>query len=144
MSNVFPPKEPTPYHASAFNEFGDEELHWSYPSTPIKPVVPITTPLDTVFAHYFVNKIHKIEEKTTVVLIPAVFTELGYKGLEYNINGIADFLSKNGCAYAVPTKEFMLNDSCAYDGTAHMNKSGVDINTRKIIEILRPIVKAKM
>ncbi len=134
------PNERT-YSASNFNEYGDEAKHWELSSMPYIKTNSIKGTFDSEFGNYFVSQIRNLQQKCQVYLIPPVYRESNFKLNREKVKKVADFLQEAQCPYLVTPVRHVLPDSCAYDTEYHMNRSGVDIYTSRIIEELKQAIR---
>ncbi len=79
------------YKASGFNEYGDEVLHWTLPSSFISSQ-PIKGEFDESFGLYFVRQLYEIEKKgCKVIIIPPVIRASGFKAREVQAKTVECF-----------------------------------------------------
>lgn len=127
------------YQASGFNNYGDEEKHWNFPSISFH-FSPIKSSFDEKFGRYFVGRIKELQKIVQVIIIPPAYVKTAYTADEQKIRVIDNFLRKNEIPFLVSpeTHTFPLEDM--YDSYYHLNRNGVEKYTGFIIEELRPFV----
>jgi hypothetical protein len=118
-----------------YNTYGDEVGHWGAKSHFVfsPENFAITQPFNADFASSFVLKLNQLSLQNKVILLPPALVESGYKLLEEQILEVTDFLQSNGHPFIVKPYEHMMSDSLAYDACYHVDKTGVDIFTEKVI-----------
>ena len=142
--NTLHEKRKFQYTLDGFNDYGDEISHYNYPSLEMTSNLFVNKgKLNTDFLIWLSETIDILEDKGVKVLIlPPVCTLTFYRS--YYKNEIEKSLFDIVHPYIVPPSFMSLNDDCMFDTVYHINRLGVDINTIKIVEILRKILFVKV
>jgi len=130
------------YLASNFNKYGDEVRHWKLNPQPHIESNAIKGDFNPEFGNYFVSQVRKLQQKCQVFLIPPVYRASSFKLNREKVKRIASFLQNAQCPFLTPPERHVLPDSCAYDTDYHMNQSGVNIYTSRIIEELKQVMRS--
>jgi hypothetical protein len=126
-----------PYSTKGFNEYGDEESHWTLPNVKSPDDTPIVGEFNEEYGRYFIKKVESLEKKVKVYIVPSVIDESSYSLKKKEIDEVTDFLLSKRHPFLFDPTECVLDESCTYDGHFHMNKRGVDLYTEKIIDELK-------
>ena len=128
------------YVASGFNDLGDEVSHWTLPSNDMEQSQPFTEHrINLDFINWLSSTIQTCERDSAIVVILPPVCPMKHFACCYD-PAIAHALDSIGHPYAVDPVAMTVADSCCYNGGYHVNRSGVDINTGRIIALLRRIV----
>lgn len=124
------------YLRSGFNEYGDEVSHFNYPNIAVgKPKAPVSLKVNNEFVSWLKNEIALYEKAgVKIIMLPPVIMRSFFRET-YN-RDIEKELIKIRHPYIVTPQMMMLDDSCSFNGGYHVNKDGVDVNSRKIIQIM--------
>lgn len=130
------------YTLSGFNEYGDEVSHYHYPS--------LSTDLDDLESGVDYRKETVIQEfvdwlgmtlrqyeavGARIIMVPPVCVETFF---EYVYNPrISEELHRIGYDFVVEPSSMTQPDSCEFNTGYHMNKTGTERNTRRLLEILK-------
>ncbi len=127
------------YTAAGFNEYGDEVSHLRYSGTPYRAShVVESRPIRPEFIRWLREALHDMERRgATVVMLPPACV-LSYFRSHYS-DSIAAELQSAGYPYVVPPLSMTLPDSLAFDTGYHLNAKGVELNTRRVIEVLKSL-----
>lgn len=122
---------------AGFNEYGDEVDHWKYPSKGIKPKGIIEErEIDQDFMIWLKNNLEQYEWRgAKALMLPPVNVTTNF--LQTWNSNIDTALKSINRPYIVDVDYMVLDDSCSFDGSYHVNKEGVRQNTDHLIEILR-------
>ena len=135
------------YVASGFNEYGDEESHWTLPSKkgrvikkPTKPlkIVPSTKGVDKDFAIYLKDALAKYERKGAVVrLMPEFSSETSY--LKNNVAHLEEELHQYGISFFTSSENLMFSGSFGYHGwgDVHFSREGVTIASARMATLIK-------
>ena len=141
LGYITTPQRKDIYRASNINEYGDEVAHWELPSKAIKPDKESHSNIDKEFGEYFINYLDGLSDSICIVMTPPVIRMTSFKFTERRASVLSDYLMEHHYPFNVAPVAHALPDSCAYDTSHHMNKSGVDLFTSLLIEELREIVE---
>lgn len=123
------------YAKSGFNIWGDEVSHLQFPGSYTQPEVPESKVVDTKFVDWLAETIHLYNRHgVKVLLLPPVCVESQFKA-SYN-EDIARELNRVHLIYITDPTSMVLPDSCAFNTGYHINRKGVEQNTRRIIALL--------
>lgn len=132
-------EDPYAYCNSGFNKYGDEVSHW-YLKTDGEPRLndPANNwKYDKEFGEWYFGKLKSISNKATVIIMPPALAHTSFAIQEKYINQIATIYKSEGFPYAANPISMSIPDKDMYNTNYHCNKSGVDLNTSRIIEILK-------
>lgn len=138
-TNLHTPAGEREYSSRNFNAFGDETVHWSLPSEVVTPS-PIEGEFDAAFTAYFARKIEEMRREHEVVVLPPVLMSSAYDLNERKIGAVAEALEERGTPFQMPTRSGVLPDSCAYDTQYHMNRTGAERNTYRLLQSLDTLI----
>lgn len=138
-ANLHTPVGEREYSARNFNAFGDETVHWSLPSEVVTPS-PIEGEFDAAFTAYFARKIEEMRREHEVVVLPPVLMSSAYDLNERKIGAVAEALEERGTPFQMSTRSGVLPDSCAYDTQYHMNRTGAERNTYRLLQSLDTLI----
>lgn len=130
----------TPDITSNFNEFGDEEAHWSnkHPTYRYIGSERMTEKFDEYAVEDLSKKIRQLEKRgIKVYLFGHITTEGFYKDNKDLGEKIEREFNKRGIVFSTPPDFFVVPVSMASNMTSHLNKTGVDLDTRRFIEICK-------
>ena len=129
------PQDHFAYTACGFNAYGDEVSHLRFPRTYMASFYKEKRPLREKFTGWLRNVLHDIEQRgIKLVMLPPACVDSYFKG--HYRNAIAHALQAIGYPYVTSPQSMTLPDSLAFDSGYHLNSQGVEINTKRIIEIL--------
>lgn len=127
------------YLASNFNEYGDEEKHWSLKNDYKSNPQPITDKFDTTFGKYFIDKLNELQTKCTVIMIPPATCNVAMKKWAKQVNEVENYLKRNGHPFIIDPDSCSFGEKYMYDSDYHLNKKGVDIRTSLVIDALKKV-----
>ena len=88
------------------------------------------------FISWLRDVLHDIEQRgITLVMLPPACADSYFKG--HYRDDISKALHAIGHPYVASPYSMTLPDSLAFDSGYHLNSQGVEINTRRIIELLK-------
>lgn len=125
------------FFKDGFNEYGDEVSHWKFKGIGAKATgKKEERAVDADFLSWFAQILKQYESAgAKVMMVPPVDVTTCFKE-EYN-SSLETALKSIDRWYIVPPESMVLDDSCSYDGGAHVTREGVRQNTGHLIEILR-------
>ena len=132
------PKDHFVYNAAGFNAYGDEVSHLRFLSSYVASSYKETRPVREEFIGWLRDVLTDIKQcGVTFVMLPPSCVDSYFKG--HYRNDIASALQKIGHPYVISPLSMILPDSLAFDSGYHLNALGVEMNTRKIIEIIKSL-----
>ena len=125
------------FFKDGFNAYGDEVNHLAFKGTGARATGRREErEVDTDFLQWFERILKQYESAgAKVIMMPPVDVETCFK--EGYSDKLEVALKSINRWYVVPPTYMVLDDSCSFDGGAHVTKEGVRQNTGHIIEILR-------
>lgn len=130
------PKNHFAYAASGFNAYGDEVNHLRFPGSYAASSYKESRPVRKEFIGWLRDVLHDIEQRgITLVMLPPACADSYFKG--HYRDDISKALHAIGHPYVASPYSMTLPDSLAFDSGYHLNLQGVEINTRRIIELLK-------
>lgn len=127
------------YRASYFNEYGDEEKHWSLPS--LDKIPKMTMPdadLNEKTLDYVFKTVEKWEKKgVKIYFAPPACTREFVNRYQKEIKSVSERLYIEGHPFIVSPEECSFDENFMYDGNYHLNKQGVDKYTHLMIDKLK-------
>lgn len=134
------PQDHFTYTACGFNDYGDEVSHLRFPGSYVASYYKETRPVRKEFIGWLRNVLHHIEQRgIKLVMLPPACVDSYFR--DHYRNAIASALQSIGYPYIASPQSMTLPDSLAFDSGYHLNSQGVEINTRRIIEILTGIIQ---
>lgn len=133
------------YCMSGFNEYGDEISHWKLRSD-IVPNLYVSDPhwsYNNDFGNWYFAKLRDISRKATVVVIPPAFAKTTFMCEKSYIDQLESIYKKECFPYAVSPVSMTIPDNYMYNTYYHCSKKGVDLNTGRIIRILKDLNLSK-
>ncbi|WP_375239187.1 hypothetical protein [Aurantibacter sp.] len=136
----FPNKE-NHNRASAFNEFGDCNVHWFWGNKKYsKYKEPLMIkPIDSKHLKNFVEDFKK--KGVDFVLIPPMYEKNNLNSCKNLVKANVEFYKKSGLTYAYPMDKMTLDSDYFYDSPYHLLHKGIEIKTNKIINIVMNEIK---
>lgn len=129
------PKDHFAYTAAGFNVYGDEVSHLRFPGSYMASSYKESRPVREEFIGWLRDVLHDMEQRgITLVMLPPACVDSYFKG--HYSDDIANELQTIGYPYVTLPQSMTLPDSFAFDSGYHLNAQGVEMNTRRIIEIL--------
>ena len=125
------------YVLNGFNELGDEVSHLNYPSQPCPPAEGRETrQVDGETVQWLQEQLHQYEQAgARILMVPPVNVRSNLVAC-HNDN-IDQALEEIGYPYIVSPEVMAVDDSCYFNTGYHMNRAGVEQNTRRLIFLLR-------
>lgn len=130
--------QPYEYCASGFNKYGDEVSHWY-----LKPdgILRLNDPAnnwkyDNDFGQWYFNNLRSISRKATVIIMPPALAHTSFNIQRKYIYQLASIYKSEGFPYAADPESMSIPDEDMYNTNYHCSKSGVDLNTGRIINVL--------
>jgi hypothetical protein len=126
----------TPYSANSFNEYGDECAHWNMENRDFIPSVRLDD-----FNRQIIDRLKDFEETVRqkgarfYIAYPS-YMEKAFRESEDIIEIIRNELEQNFAVLGYPAR-YMMSDSLMFDTSYHLNKTGVDIRTVRLIEDIK-------
>lgn len=130
------------YCKSGFNRYGDEISHWHL-KTGGAPRLndPVSGwRYDKELGKWYFDKLTSISKKATVIVMPPALAQTSFTVQENYINQLAEIFRSEGFPYVVNPQSMSIPDEDMYDTNYHCAKTGVDLNTGRIIYILKPLL----
>jgi hypothetical protein len=132
---------PFEYRQSGFNEVGDEVSHWTLESgvaVPEKVEKVEPRPIDSVFVTEFAAKVQSLERRgVKVMILPPAMQAVQFDADSVFIHRVTAALAKQGVPFHCAPELFTYPNSQIYHPPYHLTKSGVDVNTQRIIRQLK-------
>ena len=131
------------FSLGGFNEWGDEQSHWTLkPAHDFrKSVVAEKKPLNPAFVSEFVAKVRNLEQRgVKVILLPPAIYEGKFELDSRFIGEVKAALAASGLPFQDDPGAYVYPADKMYDTVYHLNKSGVDIHTQRVIKALRRIL----
>ena len=126
------------YRVEGFNEFGDEESHWYYElHTNVPSPTSLGGEIDYAAIDFLKNKIREWSNDYKVVFIPSATTDSYFQLNKDRILSLSEEFTKSGIPYDGNVTDAVFPDSMAFDLPSHFNATGVNLNTQRIINILK-------
>ena len=128
------------YKRNSFNEYGDENMHWSYPNEKIMgmAVPEKDVKLNTQTFDAIVKFKKKIESHQAVlIMLPPAFQQSSYENYKPVISQIENKLKDQGTPFIVDTEDAAFPDSLFFNTIFHLNKEGVDMRSEAIISLFK-------
>ncbi len=125
------------YTKAGFNQYGDESLHFTYPSLQYNAsIYKEPGKVDSSFMKWLELYIQKYESAgARVLVIPPVcitsyFKKVYSNDVERALEGIKH-------PYLIKPDSMAIDDSCMFDAVYHINYHGAQQNTKRIVNVLR-------
>lgn len=124
------------YVLSGFNEFGDEVSHLNYPSQACPSADGRETrQVDGETVQWLQDQLHHYKQAgARILMVPPVNVRSNLVA-SHNDN-IDHALEEIGYPYIVSPESMAVDDSCYFNTGYHMNRAGVEQNTRRLITLL--------
>ncbi len=126
------------YSANNFNYLGDEVGHLRYNKI-FKPLKTqyFASDFNHQFSNYFVEKISQLADNgVRIILVPPVIQESYYMANRLKVKEIVDELGKRGVDFHLSPDSTALSDNNFFDTVYHANKTGVELYTEMILNVL--------
>lgn len=127
------------YSSSYFNEYGDEERHWTWPQDKVEfTELHISDEFDEEYFEDFCNELDKFEARGIDVLIvpPSIDSKFYCEGVE-QICCVEKRLREAGYPMAYEPRLSVYEREDMLDSSYHLAKSGIDKRMVLIIDALR-------
>lgn len=125
------------YKKSGFNRYGDEVSHWNFPSKPIVSGRALNKKMNEDYFLHFLQITHQLQRISKVILMPPVIEKGTFINQTKEIVLLQKELEKHKLKFIVEPINFAYPSELFFDTYHHLNKKGVDINTRKMIQMLK-------
>ena len=125
------------YKMSGFNTYGDEVSHRHFPSKSITSAKAFNKKINEDYLLHFAQTIHQIQQFSKVILIPPAIERITFINQAKDIDLLQKKMEQYELKFVVEPIVFTYSADCIFDTYYHLNKKGVDINTAKMIQILK-------
>ena len=122
------------FKRTAFNKYGDETLHWKYPKQTIKVGNGEDKSELSMKAIKYLRKYKLFVEKRGAKLYIVPPSLMNYPANCSFANKLSDQLKRDNMQFAIEPDSCVMNDSLFFNTAYHLNKQGVYIYTKMLIE----------
>ncbi|MGK7961256.1 hypothetical protein [Crocosphaera sp.] len=129
------------YERRAFNKYGDVDIHWSHPGKKVKSYGLSHKNFNEKLIKEMVNFREQVEQKEAdlYVTFPG-YQEASFENSEEAIANLKAKLVENNFILLGSPERYKIPNNMMYDTPYHLNKEGVDLRTRRLIEDLGQVL----
>lgn len=134
------------YSSDNYDQFGTETAHWAEESDPssAKDFTTVANRLNKEYVEDFSNKINLLRQKgCEVYVLWPITAKSNYQHNLPQIREIEEAMAQNGIRFDAAPDYFVVDDQYVFNGPAHLNKEGSEIDTRRFIEWARNTINPK-
>jgi len=122
------------YLRTAFNKYGDESQHWKYPKQSISIGISEDNSDISLKSVETVRKFRLYVEKQGARFIMIPPSLINYNTIRPFANKLSAILKQNKTPFAIEPDSCVLDSSLFFNTAYHLNKRGVEIYTRILID----------
>ncbi|GHT76663.1 hypothetical protein AGMMS50262_15490 [Bacteroidia bacterium] len=134
-------KESDVYSVNSFNKFGDVDAHWYLENrqNEFEPSGKIdTTKYNPVVMDELKHIANKLQEKGCIMLISyPCFQESSFNNSKESIKKVEQEIQTNDFFVLGSPEKYMMPDSLMFNTPYHINKQGVELRTKLLVEDLK-------
>lgn len=129
------------YLRNAYNEYGDDTVHWYLPPKKVIPRNPYKEAFDEDIVNHFVKFKENLSSRNIQLYVTYPgFQESSFNNMRLQIDEVDKTLMNKGFYVISRPENYIMPDSLVYDTPAHLVKAGIDIRTAKLIKDLRKVL----
>ena len=132
--------QPTIYDRNSFNEYGDACLHWHLPNQNYQHCRKVSSSeqVNAAVISYVANFKEQVAKKhATCILFPPAIDSTSFANMLPVIDKIDSSLPGTSLHFAGKPDRYSLPDSLFFNSYYHLNKRGVDLRTKLVLEDIR-------